>query len=147
MSLDIAVELSKKFEGLSLKPYLCPAGVWTTGYGATFYESGRKVHPTDPLITKDRAEELLLFELEKHCLPAVLRLCPVLAGDEKKLNAIVDFTFNCGAGRLQTSTLRRRINALDWDGAKQELAKWVYGGGRKLPGLIRRRAAEAALFD
>jgi len=65
---------------------------------------------------------------------------------EGRLAAIVDFTFNLGAGRLQTSTLRRRINQQDWSGAAQELQRWVYGGGKVLPGLVARRRAGAALM-
>ena len=77
-------------------------------------------------------------------LNATLRYCPVLATEpEKRLAAIVDFTFNLGAGRLQTSTLRRRINQRDWHSAGQELRRWVYGGGKVLPGLVTRREAEA----
>jgi lysozyme len=80
-------------------------------------------------------------------LKATLRYCPVLATeDEGRLAAIVDFTFNLGAGRLQTSTLRRRINQRDWTGAASELGRWVRGGGRILPGLVVRRQAEVALL-
>jgi lysozyme len=79
-------------------------------------------------------------------LRATLRYCPVLATEpEGRLAAIVDFTFNLGAGRLQTSTLRRRVNQRDWPGVVQELRRWVYGGGRLLPGLVLRRGAETAL--
>ncbi len=63
-----------------------------------------------------------------------------------RLAAIVDFTFNLGAGRLQTSTLRRRLNQRDWFAAGQELRRWVYGGGKVLPGLVTRRETEAMLF-
>jgi lysozyme len=62
------------------------------------------------------------------------------------LAAVSDFTFNLGAGKLRASTLRRRLLAEDWEGAPHELRKWVFGGGKKLPGLVRRRAAEAALI-
>ncbi len=78
---------------------------------------------------------------------ATLRYCPVLAAEpEGRLAAIVDFTFNLGAGRLQTSTLRRRINQQDWSSAALELRRWVYGGGRVLPGLVLRREAEIQLL-
>lgn len=70
-------------------------------------------------------------------------LCPGLAGD--RLCAIADFAYNVGLGRLQASTLRRRLNAGDYAGAREELRKWVYGGGKKLRGLVLRREAEAAL--
>jgi len=80
-------------------------------------------------------------------LNATLRYCPVLATEpEGRLAAIVDFTFNLGAGRLQASTLRRRVNQRDWHGAGQELRRWVYGGGVVLPGLVIRREAEIALL-
>jgi lysozyme len=66
---------------------------------------------------------------------------------EGRLAAIVDFTFNLGAGRLQTSTLRRRVNQRDWTGAVTELRRWIYGGGKVLPGLKARRRAEVQLID
>lgn len=76
-------------------------------------------------------------------LNATLRYCPVLVTEpEGRLVAIVDFTFNLGAGRLQTSTLRRRINQRDWVSACEELRRWVCGGGNVLPGLAARREAE-----
>lgn len=146
-NLDIAISLCKKFEGFRSRPYLCPANVWTIGYGTTFYPDGTRVKQTDPDISVEKAEDILLSELHSQCLPAVLRLCPVLGEHEKKLNAVVDFVFNLGAGRLQTSTLRRKINIKDWPGSKAELHRWVYGGGKVLPGLVKRRAAEAALFE
>ena len=81
-------------------------------------------------------------------LDATLRYCPVLATEpEGRLAAIVDFTFNLGAGRLQTSTLRRRINQRDWAASAMELSRWIYGGGKVLPGLVARRKVEAALMS
>ena len=80
-------------------------------------------------------------------MKATLKYCPVLSTEpESRLAAIIDFTFNLGAGRLQTSTLRRRVNQRDWPGAATELKRWVYGGGVVLPGLVIRRAANAALI-
>jgi lysozyme len=80
-------------------------------------------------------------------MTAALRYCPILATEpESRLAAIVDFTFNLGAGRLQTSTLRRRVNQRDWSAAASELRRWVYGGGRVLPGLVARREAELSLM-
>jgi len=135
------------FEGMYLKPYLCPANVPTIGVGATFYEDHTRVTLADPPITRERAMELLDWELNK-CLPRVLSLCPTLREwGEKPTGAILDFAFNCGTGALASSTLRKRINAGDVDGAKVELMKWVRGGGRVLPGLVKRRAAEVALLN
>lgn len=152
MNLDQAAELCRRFEGFRTRPYLCPAGVPTIGYGTTMYPSGRKVRLTDPPATRETAEYYLRHELERVCAPGVARLCPVLSrigvetGDWSKFNAIVDFAFNLGVGRLQTSTLRKRIAEEDWDGARRELMRWVRGGGRILPGLVKRRAAEAQLI-
>jgi GH24 family phage-related lysozyme (muramidase) len=92
------------------------------------------------------AEDLLLHELHHTYLPGVLRNCPILLTDERKCNAVVDFVYNLGIGRLQTSTLKRKINAQDWDGAKEQLMLWTKGGGRVLPGLVKRRTAECRLF-
>jgi lysozyme len=95
-------------------------------------------------ITEAEAEVYLARDLQT-ALAATLRYCPVLAAEpEGRLSAIVDFAFNLGAGRLQTSTLRRRVNQRDWVAAGQELRRWIYGGGKVLPGLITRREAEAA---
>ena len=144
-----AIELAKRFEGLERKvkrgveitavPYICPAGFWTIGYG----------HLCDPKhapITEADAEVYLVRDLQT-ALAATLRYCPVLATEpEVQLAAIVDFAFNLGAGRLQTSTLRRRVSQRDWVSAEKELGRWVYGGGRPLPGLIARRQAECLLL-
>ncbi len=147
MNLDIAAGLCKRFEGFRSKPYLCPAGVPTIGYGSTYYADGRKVQLTDAPIDEPTASALLLSELQHTYLPGVLRNCPGLATDERKLNAIVDFCYNLGVGRLQTSTLRRKINASDWPGAKEQLMLWTRGGGKVLPGLVSRRQAECKLMD
>ena len=146
MNLDIAAELCKRFEGFRAKPYLCPAGVPTIGYGSTYYADGRKVALTDPPMDERAAADLLGIELAHTYAPGVMRLCPGLIAHPSRFNAIVDFTYNLGVGRLQTSTLRRKINAQDWDGAKEQLMLWTRGGGKVLPGLVRRREAEVALM-
>jgi len=143
-----AVDLAKRFEGFHrvpksdpgrAHPYVCPAGFWTIGYG-------HLCDPTHPPISEDEAEAYLARDLVT-ALDATLRFCPVLATEpEGRLAAIVDFTFNLGTGRLQTSTLRRRVNQQDWTAAVTELRRWVYGGGRVLPGLVSRRETEAALI-
>ncbi|SUD95170.1 Phage-related lysozyme (muraminidase) [Ralstonia mannitolilytica] len=145
-----AIELAKRFEGFERKvkrgieitaiPYICPAGFWTIGYG-------HLCDPKHPPITEAEAEAYLARDLQT-ALAATLRYCPVLATEpESRIAAIVDFTFNLGAGRLQTSTLRRRINQRDWGAAATELRRWVYGGGKVLPGLFARREAEISLLD
>jgi lysozyme len=147
MNLELAAELCRRFEGFRSKPYLCPAGVPTIGYGSTYYADGRKVTLEDPPMDEPTARELLMVELEHTYLPGVLRNCPGLITDVRKCNAIVDFCYNLGIGRLQTSTLKRKINAGDWEGAKEQLMLWTRGGGKVLPGLLKRRTAECALLD
>ena len=147
MNLELAAELCRKYEGYRSKPYLCPANVATIGYGSTYYADGKKVTLQDPPMDEPTARALLLVELEHTYLPGVLRNCPILITDERKCNSIVDFAYNCGVGRLQTSTLKRKINASDWDGAKEQLMLWTKGGGKVLPGLLKRRISECALLD
>ena len=144
-----AIDLAKKFEGFHrvpkvdpgrAHPYICPAGYWTIGYG-------HLCDPEHPPITEAEAEVYLARDLQT-ALAATLRYCPVLATEpEGRLAAIVDFTFNLGAGRLQVSTLRRRINQRDWLAVVTELRRWVLGGGRVLPGLVTRRKEEALLIS
>jgi len=144
-----AVELAKRFEGFHkvpkndplrrAHPYICPAGFWTVGFG-------HLCKPDHPPITEVEAEVYLSQDL-MTALTATMRYCPVLATEsESRMAAIVDFSFNLGAGRLQTSNLMRRVNQRDWLGAEQELRRWVYSGGKALPGLVIRRAAEISLL-
>lgn len=146
MNLELAASLCRQFEGFRSKPYLCPAGIPTIGYGSTYYSNGQKVTLNDHPMSQEDANALLMAELQHTYLPGVLRNCPILATDERKCNAVVDFCYNLGTGRLQTSTLKRKINAQDWDGAKEELMKWSKGGGKVLPGLLKRRKAECNLM-
>jgi len=146
MNIEIAVELCKRFEGFRSRPYLCPAGVATIGFGSCWYSDGRRVQMGDSPISVELAESLLRHELRERYAPAVIRLCPALIVSPHRFNAILSWTYNLGAGRLQTSTLRRQVNQQDWPGSREQLMRWVRGGGRVLPGLVKRRAAEAALL-
>lgn len=130
--------LIRRFEGCRLTPYICPAGVWTCGWGST----GLDVFPGRPW-TQEYADKRLEQDALKFA-KGTLILCPRLASDG--LCAISDFAYNLGLGNLKASTLRRRLNEDDVEGAKRELARWVRGGGKVLPGLVIRRAAEAALL-
>ena len=147
MNLELAAELCRKYEGYRSKPYLCPANVATIGYGSTYYADGKKVTLQDPPMDEPTARALLMIELEHTYLPGVLRNCPILATDVRKCNSSVDFAYNCGVGRLQTSTVKRKINTNDWEGAKEQLMLWTKGGGKVLPGLLKRRISECALLD
>lgn len=145
-AIEIAAGLCKVFEGFYSKPYLCPAGVPTIGYGSTHYLNGRAVSLSDPQITQEAALGLLYSDLARF-LVQTLGLCPALSQEPPgRVGAILDFTYNLGAGRLKASTLRKRINAKDWDGVKTELMKWTRGGGKELPGLVKRRKAECNLI-
>ena len=138
----LAARLVREFEGFSATPYLCPAGVPTIGYGATRYADGVRVSLADRPISRDTAEALMLSLLP---VPAVIQLCPGI-DNEGRLAALVDFAYNLGIGNLRASALCRRVNAGEWDLVPGELMRWVRAGGRVLPGLVRRRAAESALI-
>ena len=142
-SIEIAAALCRKFEGFSATPYLCPAGYWTIGFGTVFKPDGTQVTKDDPPITKELAEEWLQHELRHNYLAGVLHASPLLVRFPQALGAITDFAYNLGVARYRASTLKKRINEEDWDGARTELAKWIRGGGRILRGLVKRRQAEA----
>jgi lysozyme len=137
-----AEQLAMQFEGYREKPYYCPAGILTAGYGHAF-KPGEEIRSLPP----DEARKELVNDISAAERSA-FRLCPALLIEaEARQGAIIDFTFNLGGGRLQSSTLRRRINQRNWPEAIRELKRWVRGGGRILPGLVLRRAAEARLLS
>ena len=138
------IELIKFYEGRSLRAYLCPAGVWTIGYGATYGPDGRRVTRDTAPIDEAGATQLLERDLTRFAR-AVDRLVVVPISGEGR-GALTSFAFNLGAGALSSSTLLRRVNALEWDDVPRQLGRWTLAGGRRLAGLIRRRAAEADLF-
>ncbi len=143
--IELLLALIRRFEGLYLKPYLCPAGVPTIGYGATYYQDGTPVTLSDPAITREQAEELLLWMVRTVYLPTVLKLCPGV-DDPGRMAALIDFTFNLGGTALRTSTLRKKVNAEQWDEVPTQLIKWNKAGGKVLRGLTRRREAEIELI-
>lgn len=142
-ALDIALTLCRKFEGFYAKPYLCPAGVPTIGYGTTYYEDGTKVKLSDPKITKERAEELLAKQLTDVYMAGVLSTSPILEDFPRSLGALTSFAYNLGVPRYQGSTLRVRVDEQNWDQARLEIVRWNRAGGRVLRGLALRRQAEA----
>lgn len=132
------LDLIKRFEGCRLRAYQDSAGVWTIGYGST-----RSVAPGLE-ITQAEADSRLLRDA-KSAERAVARLITVPL-TENQLTALTDFTFNLGAGVLQASTLRRRLNRGEYSSIPAELRRWVHAGGIKLSGLVKRRDLEARLF-
>lgn len=139
--LPVLVPLVKRSEGLLLTAYQDPVGIWTIGWGHT------RTAKKGMTITREEAETLLHLDLQV-AVTSTLSILPILATlPAPCIAAITDFTFNLGAGRLQASTLRRRISAQQYDEVPYELRRWVYAAGRKLPGLIIRREAEVALWE
>jgi GH24 family phage-related lysozyme (muramidase) len=137
------VKLIKSFESLRLNAYKDPVGIWTVGYGHT----GPDVYP-GLKISKEDAEQLLAEDLREF-EDATRELIAVPLNNDQ-FAAVVSFAFNAGKGALKGSTLRKKLNRKDYQGAADEFPKWVYGTikGKKilLPGLVRRRAQERNLF-
>lgn len=139
------IDLIKSFEGFSSKPYKCPAGIPTIGYGATFYTDGKKVTMSDTPITEEKAVELLKdmlvkFEqyVDSYCVDTV---------SQNQFDALVSFCYNVGPANLKSSTLLKKVNINPNDVTiEDEFMKWTKGGGKTLPGLVRRREAEAKLY-
>lgn len=139
-----AIDIIKKFEGLRLKPYHDCVGFPTVGYGHLLSRQKGASLDQWPDINQAEADKLLELDAEKAA-NSVDRLIEVPMTDGQR-GALIDFVFNLGAGQLQVSTLRKVINRGDIDDAPEQFAKWVYAGGVKLPGLIRRRSAEVDLW-
>lgn len=132
------LELIKSFEGYREDAYLCPAGVWTIGWGTT--KNVRKGQTTNP----EEAETFLRRDL-KIFEAQVAELVKV-ALTSNQFSALVSFAYNCGAGALKSSTLLKKLNQEDYLGAAEEFLKWNKAGGKMLAGLTRRRVAERSLF-
>lgn len=145
-AVEIAADLCRHFEGFRSKPYICPAGYPTIGYGTVYKPDGTKVTMDDPPISKELANEWLLSELRTNYGAGVLRTSPNLINHPNALASAIDFAYNLGVSRYRASTLRKRLEAEDWDGAKIQLMRWTKAGGKVLPGLVRRRQAEAQLL-
>lgn len=140
-----AIFLIKSFEGLRLKPYLCSAGKPTIGYGNTYYEDGTPVKLSDPEITIQRAEALLINKLKEFENRVKFLLKQDLT--DNQFGALVSFAYNVGVGNLKKSTLLKKVNShpLHKD-IRFEFLKWNKAGGVILKGLQRRREAEADLY-
>jgi lysozyme len=145
-AVEVAATLCRPFEGLRLHPYICPAGYPTIGYGTVWKPDGSKVTMEHAPISKETAEAWLVHELRHNYLAGVLKASPGLLARPRALGAMTDFAYNLGVARYRASTLRKRVDDGDWEDAKAQLMLWTRGGGRVLPGLVRRRAAEAALL-
>ena len=158
-------DLMHRYEGFRNKPYLCPAHIWTIGYGHVLYQDQirlpvvrvegkdvpmiRKEYPLKPednrVWTKAEIDELFKTDVQSF-ERGVLRLVSGVVGRQGSFDALVSFAFNAGLGNLQRSTIRMKANRGDWEGAAEAFMAWTKGGGRVLPGLVKRRQAEIALF-
>ena len=139
------IELIKQFEGCKLTAYKCPAGVWTIGFGSTFYMDGSKVKEGDTITQADA--DIMLEKTVENFRSQVVRVVPGTL-PSGAVDALTSFSFNCGTAALQKSTLLKRIkeNPMNLKAIEAEFNKWVKGGGKVLPGLVRRRAMEYRMY-
>ena len=144
MSQDGIAALLKKFEGCKLKAYRCPAGICTIGYGHTSAAGSPEV--TDGMtITQKQCDDILRQDLVKYETAVTGLVKQPLT--QHQFDVLVDFAYNAGVGALKSSTLLKKVNAGDFDAVPAELMKWTKGGGKVLPGLVRRRQAESAWWS
>ena len=162
----VGADLMHKYEGYRNRPYLCPAHIWTIGYGHVLYQEQirlpmarpegkadipmiRKEYPLKPednrVWTKQEIDELFAADVASF-ERGVLRLVPGSAGAQGRFDALVSFSFNVGLGNLQRSTIRIKANRAEWAEAADAFLLWNKGGGKVLTGLDRRRRDERALF-
>lgn len=140
---EAGLDLIRRFEGFSPTIYICPAGYPTIGFGHVVLAHEQDQFATG--ITQAEATELLRKDV-RIAERAVLRLISVTLTDGQ-FDALVSFTFNLGAGALQRSTLRRKVNRGEHESISAELMKWVWAAGKRLTGLVRRRKAEALAYS
>lgn len=158
------IDLMHRFEGCRLRPYLCPASLWTVGYGHVLYQDQirlpnerkngyagilRKEYALSPGDSRDwpKAEVDSLFESDlQYFERGVLRMSPNLASSQSRFDAVVSFAYNAGLGNYQRSTIRMKNDRGDYEGAAKAFMMWTKGGGKVLPGLVKRRVAESSLY-
>lgn len=151
-----AIEMIKHHEGVRMRPYRCPALLWTVGVGhvidpthtnVPFNERRSLPIPEgwDRAITMDEVDTILAKDLARF-ERGVARLCPAALGNQGVFDSLVSFSFNVGLGNLQRSGLRMKTNRGEFEEAANEFLKWTKAGGKVLPGLVKRRKDEQALF-
>jgi len=156
--------LMHKYEGYRNRPYLCPAHIWTIGYGHVLYQDQiqlpvtrkegyvgfvRKEYPLRPEHARawSKAEIDQLFQSDVAAFErGVLRLVPGCAGHQGRFDALVSFAYNAGLGNLQRSQIRMKANRGDIEGAADAFMQWTKAGGKELPGLVKRRTDERRMF-
>ena len=136
---NTGLDLIKSFEGLSLKSYICPAGVYTIGFGHT----GAEVTPNQ-IISLEEADNLLRKDVNRF--ETGINSLVTVDLNQSQFDSLVSLSFNIGLGAFKSSTLLRVLNAGQYIEAASQFLRWNKGGGRVLPGLVRRREAESQLF-
>ena len=153
---DAAKAMIKHHEGVRTRPYRCPALLWTIAVGhvidpthaAVKYEERRTLpipDGWDRILTMGEVDAILAQDLGRF-ERGVARLCPAAVGHQGRFDALVSFAFNVGLGNLQRSSLRMKTNRGEFEEAADEFMKWTKAGGRVLPGLVKRRQDERALY-
>ena len=138
-------DLIKRFEGCKLKAYKCPAGLWTISWGLTFYPDGTKVKEGD-VITQQQAEDYFNAIVDDFAKKVDALIKSNVS--DNNFSALVSFAYNVGMGNFQRSTLLRKVNANPKDPSiRAEFNKWVRANNVVLKGLVRRRDAEAKLYE
>jgi lysozyme len=138
------LSIIKKYEGLKLEAYICPAGVATVGFGSTFYPDGRRVKLGDK-ITLQEAESILLHDIKRF--EKEVRTGVKIEITNNQLSALISFVYNVGASAFRKSTLLKKVNANPTDlTIHNEFMRWTRAGGKVLPGLVKRRAEESKLY-
>ena len=142
--MNKGMPIIRKYEGLRLRAYICPSGLATIGYGSTFYMNGSRVKLGD-VITIDHADKLLHFQV-KLFADEVKRVVKSEI-NENQLGALTSFCFNVGGAAFGKSTLAKKVNKNPNDPTiRDEFMRWTRGGGKVLPGLVKRREEEANLY-
>jgi lysozyme len=153
---DRLIQMIRHDEGVRVKPYRCPALLWTVGVGHVIDQTHIKVPMEqrkslpipagwDRTLTMEEVNAILAKDLESF-ERGVLRLAPNLAGRQSKFDACVSFSFNVGLGNFQRSTIRMKIQREEWEQAADSFLVWTKAGGKELPGLVKRRKGERILF-
>jgi lysozyme len=141
MSQEGIDALLKKYEGCKLKAYRCPANICTIGYGHTS-AAGAPIVLDGMTLTQKQCDDILRKDLVKFETAVHDMVTQPL--NQHQFDVLVDFAYNAGVGNLKTSTLLKKVNGADFDAVPAELMKWTKGGGKVLPGLVKRRQAESA---
>ena len=139
------LDIIKEFESFRAKPYLCPSGIPTIGYGSTYYPDGKKVTLQDKEITEQKAFKILEFIANKDFGSNINKVVKVPL-NQNQFDALVSFVYNIGSGNFEKSTILKKVNQSDFIGASLEFEKWNKANGKVLNGLTKRRLAEKELF-